>query len=895
MSQSAINSLRQYRFKKNVPAISNNENGENKSKEAVFKLAPNRKRIHTAVDSSGDEEPSTAKTDLTVKEKEARLIAVKQALPQCDTMLCQDVLARHNWDVEIAISIVSEKTGKKRRTDSGSHVPDTQSVSQAESSAKNEETSAVNNQAKQLNQAVGASVSNATSAACTPHSVTNSSQSRSGQQNASKKLVKKRRTDSDSNGDSDDETARPKDRVFNSDDDDSDEEHQTFHMTKDRREVFNFINKGSLTELQAVKSCTSKKIDAILEMRPFRDWQHMMQSFQGQKGLSAEVLNHCQDYLGSRNSMVKVMKKCESICRRLESSVAAGGGLFSQPSILNSNFKLADYQLVGLNWLVVMNQEQTNGILADEMGLGKTIQVIAFLAYLKETGKAKYPHLVVVPSSTLDNWDQEFAKWCPSLVVDKYYGSADERRSLRIKYVKTKLEGVDVVLTTYHTVSSTPEERKMFRVTQMHYVIFDEAHMLKNMTTQRYANLYTIKSERRLLLTGTPLQNNLLELISLLCFVMPSLFASKSDDIKTLFRQNKQIKGEDEVSTFEQDQITQAKRIMKPFVLRRLKADVLGSLPPKTDHTIKVPLSASQKEKYKDMVSVHSSENGIVRATNEHSGMSIMMDMRKLANHPLLMRYYYTDEKVLELAKRLSTHPSWKKTTNPQYIFEELAICSDFQLYQMIEKYNIPRMDIPAGLILDSGKFRELDRLLVKLKAEGHRVLIFSQFTMMLDILERYLDIRDHGYLRIDGQTAVTERQDLIDQYMGDSDMFVFLLSTRAGGLGINLTAADTVIIHDIDFNPYNDKQAEDRCHRMGQTRPVTIYRLVSEGTIEEGMLHVAKEKLNLEKEVTNENENSVKEHKCMVRLLTMALGMDEEKADIILSPTKPTKAGADY
>lgn len=219
----------------------------------------------------------------------------------------------------------------------------------------------------------------------------------------------KRRNDSGSNGDSDDDTARPKDRVFNSDDEDSDEE-QSFHMTKDRREVFNFVNKATVTELQAVKSCSAKKIDAILELRPFRDWQHMISSFQSHKVLSAEVLNNCQDYLGSRNSMVKVMQKCEKICKQLESSVAAGGGLKNQPSILNKNLKLADYQLVGLNWMVVMHQVQTNGILADEMGLGKTIQVIAFLAYLKESGKAKYPHLVVVPSSTLDNWDQEFAK-----------------------------------------------------------------------------------------------------------------------------------------------------------------------------------------------------------------------------------------------------------------------------------------------------------------------------------------------------------------------------------------------------------------------------------------------------------------------------------------------------
>lgn len=162
-------------------------------------------------------------------------------------------------------------------------------------------------------------------------------------------------------------------------------------------------------------------------------------------------------------------------------------------------------------------------------------------------------------------------------------------------------------------------------------------------------------------------------------------------------------------------------------------------------------------------------------------------------------------------------------------------------------------MDIPRKLILDSCKFRELDYLLPKLKEEGHRVLIFSQFTMMLDILEKYLYIRNHRFMRLDGQTAVTDRQDMIDEYNEDSDVFIFLLSTRAGGLGINLTAADTVIIHDIDFNPYNDKQAEDRCHRMGQKKPVKIYKFVTEGTIEAGMFMVAQEKLNLEKEVTSD------------------------------------------
>lgn len=198
-------------------------------------------------------------------------------------------------------------------------------------------------------------------------------------------------------------------------------------------------------------------------------------------------------------------------------------------------------------------------------------------------------------------------------------------------------------------------------------------------------------------------------------------------------------------------------------------------------------------------------------------------------------------------------------------------------------------MDIPDKLILDSGKFEELDVLLPKLRADGHRVLIFSQFVMMLDVLERYLDIRDYGFLRLDGSTAVEDRQVLIDQYMNDPEIFVFLLSTRAGGLGINLTAADTVIIHDIDFNPYNDKQAEDRCHRMGQKRPVSIYRMLGEGTIEEGMMVVAKTKLDLEKEVTTSKDadTDMKEHKSMIRLLTMALGIaDETKTEKMLSPS---------
>lgn len=659
-------------------------------------------------------------------------------------------------------------------------------------------------------------------------------------------------------------------------------------MTKDRKNVLEFLNTATIVELMTVKNCTSKRIEVLLPLRPFTDWADLIQKIEISK-TTPKLLNSCQEFLDQRNNMDRIMKKCKRLVVQLEAAVSNGSTVVKQPSTLNPEFKLADYQLIGLNWLAIIHGEKMNGILADEMGLGKTIQVIAFLAYLKETNQAHGTHLVVVPSSTLDNWDAELARWCPNLVVQKYYGNALERRSLRIQWAKGGLRGTDVLLTTYHMVASSPEERKMFRITKIHYVIFDEAHMLKNMTTQRYIYLAQINAECRLLLTGTPLQNNLLELMSLLCFVMPSIFAKNTDDIKNLFQKTKQTKTE-ELTSFEKKQIEQAKQIMKPFVLRRLKCDVLKCLPEKKDIVKRVPLTNSQKEKYTELVQCYSSDDGIVQATHEQSGLAIMMDMRKLANHPLLLRYFYTDEMVHGIAQELAKHPMYKKNRNPQYCFEELAPLSDFQMYQVIEKYGLAQTDIPAHLILESGKFNELDRLLPTLKENGHRVLIFSQFTKMLDILERYLDIREHTFLRFDGQTAVVDRQEIIDRYISDPDIFIFLLSTKSGGLGINLIAADTAIIYDIDFNPYNDKQAEDRCHRLGQTKPVTIYRFIAEGTIEEGMSMVANEKLNLEREVTtdadgngdNENGSNIdgsneQEHKCMVRLLTMALGMKDQ------------------
>ncbi|KAI5635804.1 hypothetical protein NE865_11502 [Phthorimaea operculella] len=279
------------------------------------------------------------------------------------------------------------------------------------------------------------------------------------------------------------------DRVYDSDDSDNE---ITDDLVGDKRKVFEFLNNSNMNELSMLSGCSQKKAEAVIALRPFKGWLDMVEKFNSNKALSTDLLNSTQELLATRNNIQRLMKKCVGLAQQLESAVAAGVTKLQQPSIMDPSLKLAPYQLLGLNWLAVLHKQGVSGILADEMGLGKTVQVISFLAHLKETNQAKGTHLIVVPASTLDNWSVELARWCPSLVVSKYYGPPEDRRQLRIEYAKN-LNKYDIVLTTYTMVNSCPEERKMFRITPMHYVIYDEAHMLKNMSTQRYDNLLKIK------------------------------------------------------------------------------------------------------------------------------------------------------------------------------------------------------------------------------------------------------------------------------------------------------------------------------------------------------------------------------------------------------------------
>ncbi|XP_063222100.1 SWI/SNF-related matrix-associated actin-dependent regulator of chromatin subfamily A containing DEAD/H box 1 homolog isoform X1 [Bacillus rossius redtenbacheri] len=725
--------------------------------------------------------------------KEVSLKFLEDAFPAIDKMELQDVLVSAEWNLEKAMTSLCEdkESNKRKRTPSPTHL-------------------------------------------------------RSG-----KKVQKRIIEIQEEERDDDDEILYSEQKIFDSDDSGDDDE----IMEEDRIQVLQFLSTASLKELLCMSSCSLKKAEAIINQRPFHDWNDLKQKLSTGKFLSTDILNRALEYLRKRLVVKSLMSKSRKLARRIERVVAANGNLIkTQPSLLSSDLTLAGYQLVGLNWLAVMHDQQVNGILADEMGLGKTIQVIAFLAYLHEKGDTG-PHLIVVPSSTLNNWRNELARWCPALRVALYHGAQEDRKALRVQWVREGLDDVDVILTTYNVVGSLPEEKKLFKILPLRYLVLDEAHMLKNMATQRYDNLMRINAKQRIMLTGTPLQNNLLELMSLLNFIMPDMFDKKQEYLKSMFAKVPKQSGDHdgEISQFEQDQVAQAREIMKPFVLRRLKRDVLKDLPSKTEQTLVCPLSPTQQLLYHNLISMYTKhdQQGEDKKISS-SGISMITDLRKAANHPALLRHHYQEGDLVEIAARLAVESQYKET-NPQYILEDLHFMSDFEIHQLACTYKrLSGYTLPDTVVLESGKFSKLDEMLPALAAGNHRVLIFSQFVIMLDIVEEYLRLKGYLFLRLDGSTPVSVRQELIDEYNHSPEILVFLLSTRAGGLGINLTAADTVIIHDVDFNPYNDKQAEDRCHRVGQTRDVSVIRLLSEGTIEEVIHKIALDKLRLEKEINN-------------------------------------------
>ncbi|KAI9275477.1 SNF2 family N-terminal domain-containing protein [Phascolomyces articulosus] len=723
---------------------------------------------------------------------------------------------------------------------------------------------------------------------------------------------------------------------------------------------------------------------------------------------------------------------------------------------------LREYQHVGLDWLASLYTNGLNGILADEMGLGKTIQTISLLAYLACEMGIWGPHLIVVPTSVILNWEMEFKRWLPGFKILTYYGTPKERKEKRSGW--SKENAFHVCITSYQLVI---QDQNVFRRKAWQYLVLDEAHHIKNFRSQRWQVLLNFNSARRLLLTGTPLQNNLMELWSLLYFLMPNGvsesmpigFASQKEFQEWFSHPvDRMMEGQQGMDADSRAAIQKLHTVLRPYLLRRLKADVEKQLPEKYEHVVYCRLSKRQRYLYDDFMSRAKTKETLASG-NFLSIINCLMQLRKVCNHPdlfeerpittsfamddqvqfsgyileslvrkrfsieplepsldffnlMIVRHETMSTTVADSYTRLDAAKSFVRTIakHQSYIdiaeargvtssrryqdlknhfmggrygyhdlrkykkyrqleqqcealdrWESLMTINKFRCAQRpilganlismcqtatqgyhrlffpaesyddrhflnqsdtlrnlvqgykqrieyhldtIERYGfvtpgvviqhitkaigvgVPELvpsDAPMQvqkrlwqalkndifhpihsrlsiafpdkrlLQYDCGKLQKLDALLRQLAAGGHRALIFTQMTRVLDVLEVFLNMHGHRYLRLDGATKIEQRQILTEQFNNDKRILAFILSTRSGGLGINLTGADTVIFYDSDWNPSMDKQCQDRTHRIGQTRDVHIYRFVTEYTIEENIFKKANQKRLLDDMVIQE------------------------------------------
>ncbi|XP_061520411.1 chromodomain-helicase-DNA-binding protein 4a isoform X1 [Phycodurus eques] len=480
-----------------------------------------------------------------------------------------------------------------------------------------------------------------------------------------------------------------------------------------------------------------------------------------------------------------------------------------QPDYLDSTGgTLHPYQLEGLNWLRFSWAQGTDTILADEMGLGKTVQTAVFLYSLYKEGHSKGPFLVSAPLSTIINWEREFEMWAPDMYVVTYVGDKDSRAVIReneFSFEDNAIRGgkkasrmkkdssikFHVLLTSYELITI---DMAVLGSIDWACLVVDEAHRLKNNQSKFFRVLNNYPLQHKLLLTGTPLQNNLEELFHLLNFLTPERFSNLEGFL------------EEFADIAKEDQIKKLHDMLGPHMLRRLKADVFKHMPSKTELILRVELSPQQKKYYKFILTRNFEALNTKGGGNQVSLLNVVMDLKKCCNHP--------------------------------FLFPGAAM----------EAPKLPNgMYDGSSLIKAAGKLMLLQKMMRKLKDGGHRVLIFSQMTKMLDLLEDFLENEGYKYERIDGSITGGMRQEAIDRFNAPgAQQFAFLLSTRAGGLGINLATADTVIIYDSDWNPHNDIQAFSRAHRIGQNKKVMIYRFVTKASVEERITQVAKKKMML-------------------------------------------------
>ncbi|KAL6238133.1 hypothetical protein BDW75DRAFT_247800 [Aspergillus navahoensis] len=510
----------------------------------------------------------------------------------------------------------------------------------------------------------------------------------------------------------------------------------------------------------------------------------------------------------------------------------------TQPEIMTGG-EIMDYQRDGLNWLYFKWFKQQNAILADEMGLGKTIQVIGLLATLVQDHKC-WPFLIVVPNSTCPNWRKELKTWVPSLRTVTYYGSSLARKLAQEHEMFIRGDPdlrCHVVITSYETMVNDLSRKILSRIPWAGLIV-DEGQRLKSDKSQIYEGLSKMKFPFKVLMTGTPLQNNTKELFNLL------QFCDQTQNAEEL---------EEKYGTLSKENIPELHELIRPFFLRRTKAQVLTFLPPVAQIIVPITMSVLQKKLYKSILAKNpqlikaifqrNEEDQPLKKTERHNLNNILMQLRKCLCHPFIY------SKAIE-----------ERTDDPDVAHRNLVDAA--------------------------GKLQLLELMLPKLQARGHRVLVFSQFLENLDVMEDFLDGLGLPHRRLDGRMTSLEKQKIIDDYNAeDSPYFAFLLSTRSGGVGINLATADTVIIMDPDFNPHQDMQALSRAHRIGQKNKVLVFQLMVRGSAEEKIMQIGRKKMVLDHVLIDRmaaEDDDGKDLESILRHGAKALFDDDDSGDII-------------
>ncbi|KAI3586272.1 SNF2 family N-terminal domain-containing protein [Fusarium oxysporum f. sp. albedinis] len=670
--------------------------------------------------------------------------------------------------------------------------------------------------------------------------------------------------------------------------------------------VLTCLNTSTVQELAAMTGMKEEQLACMIEKRPFDDISKARRVTVGKKpgarkaskvSIGENVVEAVEVFIDAVAAIDNVVGKCDrdakDIRQQLDTwdidtfghskrersqnsddlpptptSISAPRyvrpPIAQQPKYMDGHCRMKPFQLVGLNWMSLLYKFNIGCILADEMGLGKTCQVISLMCHLvqdyeeSKDGKRTrpWPNLIVVPPSTYNNWLGEFEKFAPGLSVIGYRGSQVERAEIASE-IEHDPEAFHVVLATYSQINNDADIEAMQSI-GLHTAIFDEGHKMKNPETKIYKDLRRIPASWKMLLTGTPVQNNLLEMTSLLNFINPDIFNGCMQHIQYIFSQKVTIRDVSNGAFLYSERVKRARTILEPFILQRRKDQVLSDMPPKICNVVRCDMDENQKQvyaEYEEMFKLEPSKRVTKVRGRGNDQNNCWMQLRKAALHPLLFRRHFDDKKVEKMARILMDSVSQDDLRQPdiKHLIQELKDSSDFGLHLWCRDYPglLGRFDIPPETEMDSGKVKKLLELINQYQENGDRVLVFSKFSRVIELLQEVLAQLNIQHRVLMGSTHVVERQTLIDEFNDDPDIPVFLLTTGAGGTGINLTAANKVIIFDQSDNPQDDIQAENRAHRLGQKRDVEIIRLIASNTIEELIYKACQKKIELANKVT--------------------------------------------